>query len=127
MNDELKKVNGNLTNVNWTDFKEQYRPQFGSGEYTSGLKILINDTEKMLVYSMGDFTYNSSSKEWSGSFYFQTYHNFGLDKGDLLKRQPDPVIGIGFASWWILQHKWAYQPFRTELRSVFKIKGNLNN
>jgi hypothetical protein len=127
LNDELKLVNGNLNFVNWNDFSERYRPIFRDGENSTGLRILINDTETMLVYSLGDYTYDVSTKQWSGSFYFQTFDNFGLDNEDLLKFQMHPLFGQGFASWWILQHKWGYHPFRTELRSVFKIKGNLNN
>jgi len=126
LNDELKKVNGKIDEVNWNDFKSNYVPKYSEGELHTGLQILINDTEIMYVYSFDDFNFNSNTKEWIGTFYFQTFDNFGMDKKDLLKSQNVPYFGKGFASWWLLQHSRNNIPFRTELRQVFKIKGNLN-
>lgn len=116
-----------MDSVNWNGFNERFRPIYSDGELHSGFMVLIDDTEIMYVYDMGDFVLNQDTKEWTGSFYFQTFDHFGLDDEDLDGNQHLLFSGEGFASWWLLQHQRGYTPFETELRYVFKIKGNLNN
>ncbi|MEL7005350.1 MAG: hypothetical protein AAFN93_21845, partial [Bacteroidota bacterium] len=144
LNDRLIETGGDINAIDpdaITDparqFGIQYRAIFDSGENRSGLKILMNDTEKLDVYTMDDFTFNPANNEWSGTFYFVVYDNFGLDNQDLIDFQGyyDILNGTGsplnfnrgFAAWWILQHRRGYVPFRTEVRTAFQLKGDLDN
>ncbi len=129
LNRILKKINGDFSKLNYLGLPATFRAQYSKGERQSGLQILINDTEKLYIYDMGDYTFDNVTKEWSVSFYFQIFDNFGLDNEDLLDSQGIYVFDIGkkFAAWWILQHVRDYIPFRTEIRSVFKIKGDLDD
>ena len=129
INELLKELNGDFSRLNYIQLRPTYLAKYDKGELHSGLKILINDTEKMFVYDMGDYTFNSATNEWSISLYFQIFDNFGLDNEDLLDSQGIYVFDIGkkFAAWWILQHVRNYVPFRTEIRTVFKIKGDLDD
>lgn len=129
LNDQLKANDGNIDSISTSDFTENYRAIFNTGENTTGLKILINDTEKLVVRSFGDFSVDSSNNEWEGTFYFQVFDNFGLDDQDLIDFQGTRIFNLGpkFTCWWILQHIRSYKPFRTEIRNVFKIKGDLDD
>ena len=78
---------------------------------------------------MGDYTYDPQSREWQCTFYFQVFDNFGLDDEDLLKFQgynSSLLFGRKLASWWILQKVRNYKPFRTEIRHVVTLKGDLD-
>jgi hypothetical protein len=105
----------------------------GNGYLTQGPTILINDISQV-KYHLQSFSKDESGN-WEGTFYIETIDHFGLD--DIDPNKPfmikDFNVGIfqhlhsGFAAWWILQHKKAYVPFRTKLRFVAVLKGNINN
>ncbi len=130
LNDSLKRVKGDLCKLPFLELEREYRAVYGEGENSSGLGILVHDTEKLYIYNMDDYHYNKDSREWEITLYFQIFDNFGLDDGDLEKFQGIKYTyhnwNQGFAAWWILQHIRGYKPFRTEIRTVFKIKGDLD-
>ena len=91
----------------------------------------MDDTEKLNIYNFGDYNFDPQTKEWTCSFYFQVFDNFGLDNGDLLESQGvwsrnGVLFGTQFAAWWVLQHRKGYVPFRTELRFQVSLKGDLD-
>lgn len=130
LNNELKNQTGNIdiNSVPEIIIPEIDIPCFCSGEHwrKTGLKILMNDTEQTNFYSQS-FDFNPTTGEWTGVFLVEVWDHFGLDDKDLKKFQSYPLVGEGFASWWILQHKKNYKPFRTKIRNIYTIKGNINN
>jgi len=130
LNDSLKRVKGDLSKLPFLKLEAGYRVIYGEGEKHSGLGILVHDTEKLYIYNMDDYHYDKDSREWEIKLYFQIFDNFGLDDGDLEDFQgwewSVHQWNKKFAAWWILQHIRGYKPFRTEIRTVFKIKGDLD-
>jgi hypothetical protein len=131
----LKLVEGKVDDIIMNDIKEEQnifslknyiseRYRLILSEKTTGLGILVNDTEQLQVFRLNDFYYNTENNEWSGSFYFLTHDNFGLDDDDLREWQVG-YFGEGFASWWILQHVRGFKPFRTEIRHIVKLRGKI--
>lgn len=51
--------------------------------------------------------------KWYADITAVIHDHWGLDKNDALKFQNKPVVGDGFAAWWLLQHTRGYQPFVT--------------
>jgi len=51
--------------------------------------------------------------------------HFGLDLKDIEMKKDDFRYDVGFASWWILQHRKGYKPFITQVNVRYKISGAL--
>lgn len=81
------------------------------------MQILINDTEYTEI-QLDDFHI-----DWDGKriaiVSVAIHDHFGLDKEDVLSYQYSQV---GFAAWWILQHKRAYVPFETIIHARKQIE-----
>ncbi len=121
LNNRLRSNNGNI-NIG-APILMTTRPAF-TGMYNRfhGLTILINDTEHTTIYYLDGFTLNSQTGVWSGNFYFEVTDHFGLDKEDVLKYQG---VQLGFAAWWVLQHKRDYPPYRTKFTILATLKGKI--
>lgn len=102
-------------------------PKFNNtSDNLSGLRIMLNDTEYSEIF-IQNYTYNPITQEWVGTFYIEVFDHFGLDDLDLKSYQNSwpSVVGGGFASWWILQHKKnKATPFRTKMKFLVELKGN---
>ena len=120
LNLELENSNGDINGISIA--LGDTRPIFSSIYHQfHGLKILLNDTEHTRVKLL-NYTFDQSTSEWEGDFYFEVIDHFGLDKADALKYQ---WWHSGFAAWWILQHKRGYVPFRTVIRINARIRGKI--
>ena len=141
LNYGLSRENGNITVMSYQNDSlifDNYTPDnidliperiaFSSRYYRSrGLQILVNDTETTYVYYYpNSYEFNSSSGEWKITLCFEIIDHFGLDTPDVIKFQNYPYVGIGFASWWVLQHQRGYIPFKTKIIVLSTIKGNIN-
>ncbi len=125
LNNSLKIHDGDITGLYLT-LNQSVRPVFNTWfDKWHGYQILINDTERTDIETLS-FTYDPISKEWEGLFYIEITDHFGLDKLDALTYQERIPFGIGFASWWRLQHKKDYEGFKNKLRFVTKLKGKLD-
>jgi len=49
----------------------------------------------------------------------------GLDNNDVQTYQNYPIIGNGFAAWWLLQHTRGYPPLETKVSLGVTLTGNL--
>jgi hypothetical protein len=123
----LSSVNGDIDAISEYQISNLFRPTFNEGsDYSQGFTILINDIEKGDVKLVDNtYTYIASTKQWTGTFYFDITDHFGLDKDDAIQYQSIPVYGDGFAAWWRLQHRRSYPPFKTKLRVVATITGKV--
>lgn len=132
INEKLKEQTGTIDFNNIPEFElpQIIRPRFSNG-YTNyrvnGLKIMINDTEQTNVYTQS-FDINQTTGDWTGVFLVEILDHFGLDDTDLTTFQEKPLgVGRGFAAWWILQHIRDHEPFRTKVRILYTITGNIND
>jgi hypothetical protein len=115
----LESVGGNIDNIANIDLGDM-RPKFNGGyNKFHGLQILINDTEYTEI-ELDGFRISSDGKR-TAILTLIIHDHFGLDKNDALNYQDEPIVGEGFAAWWILQHKRAYKPFET----IVKVKKKL--
>ncbi len=116
----LESAGGNIDNIENIDLGEM-RPKF-NGEYNKfhGLQILINDTEYTEI-ELDGFRVSSDGKR-TAIITLIIHDHFGLDKNDALSYQDEPIVGDGFAAWWILQHKMAYKPFETIIKVRKKLE-----
>ncbi len=100
---------------------DESRPVFNTKyDRYRGLQILINDTEHTTIRKK-NFNMAANGK-WTGTFCFHVIDHFGLDKHDALAYQ---LRHPGFATWWLLQHRYANVPFITSIAIEFTITGNI--
>ncbi len=123
LNASLSRQNGDILKVPVIQLF-LIRPKFdGLFNKFHGLQILINDTEQTKVYRLNDYSYDSNSKVWQCSFYFEILDHFGLDHHDAILYQGKHS---GFAAWYRLQHDKKYLPFFTKIKIIATITGKLN-
>lgn len=118
LNSELRAKSGVIANV--SPFQVE-RPVFGgTTNLATGLQILIHDTEyseiKLLNYNI------NSLNEWYADIEVTIHDHFGVDENDAVTYQRK---FLGFAAWWVLQHKRAYKPFETIIKVKTRINGKL--
>lgn len=112
---------------------EEIRPQFnGSYNRWRGLQILVNDTEQTDVY-FDESSLECTDDGWCVDVCTEIIDNFGLDKADVLKYQPQMnwseikrgnIGHFGFNAWWMLQHQRNYVPFKTKINVKSTICGS---
>jgi hypothetical protein len=99
------------------------RPRFS--EKTTGLGILINDTEQTKIHILAS-SFDEDTGEFEAFLFFEILDHFGLDDGDVIE-WGNSAFGLNFQAWWLLQHHRGYVPFRTRIMNVFQITGNIND
>lgn len=92
---------------------------------TYALTILINDTQKINVFSLDSYNFNSETGEWDCYFVINVIDHFGLDDGDVIEFQDYTPGGNGFIAWWTLQHRYGWAPFRTDIWFVVRLGGQI--
>ncbi|PWS30904.1 DUF3289 family protein [Pedobacter paludis] len=113
LDEELNKINYNINQL--PDFIIKSRPIFNRlGDKFSGTQILINDTEKTEIKLL----HYSTRKAFPYQKFYAyleviIYDHFGLDRNDAVSYQD---YNGGFATWWLLQHRYGYVPFRTKIK-----------
>jgi hypothetical protein len=133
-NQALNRNNGNVSTVienNSQKIKDALNGNgfvisaysYGLSGVLNGLTFSINSWTKINVYLKGNYEYGNGTV--AGTLYLEYEDNFGLDHGDLedtlagIKYGNLPLAGIGFRSWYLLQHnkQWngAYKPFHTRV------------
>lgn len=120
LRDELIAKNGNINLVQEINM-QNIRPIFnGLHNQFHGLQIIINDTEETEI-QLDRFEIFPSG-DWEADVTVTIYDHFGLDKHDALEYQG---WHLGFADWWLLQHKYNYVPFKTKITVRKMIKGKI--
>jgi len=89
------------------------------------LTILINDTQVTNVFRLGSYNFNPQTGQWNGHFLVNVVDHFGLDDGDVIDFQNHFPGGAGFVSWWALQHRRGWWPFRTDIWFVVQLSGQI--
>jgi len=122
LNARLIVSNGVINGINIQYTSLFPRPQFsGWLNRFNGLGILLNDTEyTTLEYT--NYSFNSSTGEWTATLLVNIEDHFGLDKHDVLVFQ---IWHEGFGAWWYLQHVRGKVPFHTRVRNVYTISGDI--
>lgn len=121
LRNKLDLAGGNINNVATFTIDNKQRIIFNNiSDVLDGLKILLNDTEYTEVF-LDQFN-SGPNGTWDAYITIVIHDHFGLDKNDVLKYQNVPLeIGLGFASWWLLQHVRNYVPFETIVRVQRKL------
>lgn len=94
------------------------------GDHATGLKVMINGVQHVLVYVM-DYSYDSCNIAYDIKLRFVVYDVFGLDDEDLMEFGAIIPFGsfpvlinaarhVGFNAWWQLQHQYGYAPLITK-------------
>jgi len=128
---KLLSSNGDITHIEPIIYlKNTTHPVFDSNfDKGHGLIILIHNTESTSIkLEPGSYSYNPETKVWSAIIVVEILDHFGLDRKDAVDHQTDhPLlgIGVGIASWWVLQHKFGYIPFTTKITVRCRIIGLL--
>ncbi|NRA48914.1 MAG: DUF3289 family protein [Phaeodactylibacter sp.] len=89
--------------------------------------VARTDTTEQTKIHLLAHDYDENSGNFTAFVYFEILDHFGLDKGDAVDWGNTPIVGKSFESWWHLQHKRGYTPFRTRVMMVFEIAGNVND
>lgn len=134
---KLKKINWNLSNIKENDLVRFDNVAFNQDiNRKDGLTILIDAVEHIEVYIV-DYK-KLHEEKYKLTLKFVLYDTFGLDLEDLKKygkrNESNPGryfldwedgntskriyiqnnYGLGFSSWWILQHRFNRKPFTTK-------------
>jgi hypothetical protein len=126
---KLEEVNGQIELISSEILPNDLRYIFSAanGYLFKGPTILINDVSQVR-YHLQSFDIDTVGN-WQGIFYVEVVDHFGLDNNDpnhRLKRVfTYQFLNDGFASWWILQHRRNYKPFRTKIKFVICLEGNI--
>lgn len=130
----LKQVNGNhnLLSLFQLEDEDRFILSAGNGYLFMGPTILINDVSQVNYYLQG-FNIDVNGN-WNATFYVEAIDHFGLDNEDPnhtfrfkgIKVAIYQHLHIGFAAWWVLQHKKSYRPFVTKIRIGVELNGNIN-
>ena len=107
----------------------QIRPFLGPGNFFTGIKILVNDTESTQVtLDPGSYDFNPDTGAWQADFCFTVCDHFGLDGEDVLDWAWVPFgnAGRGFAAWYHMQKIHNSVPFETKIYISATLKGNVN-
>lgn len=119
----LKNANGDISNV--TNIRINDRPNFTNPYF--GLGVTVHGTQFLRVY-LTDFKIDPTSGKYSAKFRMETYDDFGLSVEDVMNYQNDwrhPSHAEGFVAWWILQHRWGFEPFTTKIASQLSFSGSI--
>ncbi len=116
---KLRAVGGKIDLVDNFDIKD-FHPAFNTPyDKFHGLMILINDTETGEI--LGDNFTIDAQGNWSIDLSITITDHFGIDDDDVIEfRDKNP----GFPSWWILQKRRDYVPFKTVIKIKKHIWGN---
>jgi hypothetical protein len=120
-------------NTIYRSSKRHGKPVFGSSlwhpveSFTNtfgGLRITLNDTWAYEVF-ITHYELNTIG-EYNLQYQVNLYDHFGLDLPDIEKFYNYPMkAGIGFQSWFVLQHLWNYPPFITHIQFTKSIQGKI--
>jgi hypothetical protein len=116
----LRAVGGKIDLVPNLDITT-IRPKFNTDfDKFHGLMILLNDTETGEI--LGDNFTIDAQGNWNIDLSITITDHFGIDDNDVIKfRDANP----GFPSWWILQKRRDYVPFKTVIKIKKHIWGNM--
>lgn len=117
LNERLKEKNGEINDVIPPEIP---RPAMNEN---MGFTLLINDTQKVNTYLLDSWDFDSTTGAWEGYFMVNLVDHFGLDDDDAVDYQYSP----GFVSWWALQYRKGWHPFKTDIWFVVQLGGNINN
>jgi len=128
LNELLASVGGDIEQIQGIDLDQSFHLVFGArqGYLTVGPTVLINDTEQINYY-LQSYTIDDMGK-WQGYFYVEVWDHFGLDNNDPNNRIlniPYQFYHSGFACWWILQHRRNYIPFKTKIKFLVCLEGQI--
>lgn len=113
---ELRRTNGDINSIAPIDLRRT-RPIFGGlNNMRNGLTILLNDTEQSTVRLE---SYSRAGNHIDVVVEVTIKDHFGLDKHDAVSKD---YIHHGFQSWWVLQHRRGFVPFRTKVVSRKTLK-----
>jgi hypothetical protein len=118
--EELKKHNGNINNIDTLDPKslDMKRVQFNKKpDRWNGKKFAVNDTHAFKV-KVTDYELLPNNR-YNATFNIVYYDHFGLDMSDVKKY----IVLAGFRCWYYLQHVRNYKPFIT----VFQCDKHIRN
>lgn len=125
--DELERIDGNIDEFQPLELARIRRYIFGFSNYGRiGPTILINDVVKVSYYLQ--FFDIDPGGNWIGLFYVDVIDHFGLDDKDPNNKKfglPFQFLDDGFASWWILQRLRGYRPFRTNIKFLVRLSGQI--
>lgn len=142
---KLKQVNWDLSKIKENDLVRFDNVAFNtSTNHDNGLTILIDAVEHIEVY-IEEYKLVTNNKYYL-KLKFILYDTFGLDledvkkfgkrnstsgwryvsdwDNDTAKIYVQNNYGIGFTSWWLLQHKFNHKPYVT--KSVLFVEGNFD-